>query len=260
MGGTPYDLTKGMAAGPYGTPNRWKAPTNATGQWERAISMYRTTWSHVVEAKPNGRGITWFGYDAPHGTAYLPFYAAALTGAPEAWHSHEGYQSKFSYKVAWWAFNLINQYQDLNFGLINKDVKSKAHAIEAEGIKLVAQWDAEVSHLSEDAALEELTKMSNAFAEAKLAEWWEFAGHIWAKFGRYVVTYNETEIGGEDAAGQAYPMWWLQSPDVGFLDWTRNGPYHGVPDIATAASMALRVGESTLVGTWGAVACLLLSN
>jgi len=47
---------------------------------------------------------------------------------------------------------------------------------------------------------------SNDFAEAKLAEWWDFAGHIWAKFGRYVVTYNETEIGGEDAAGQAYPM------------------------------------------------------
>jgi hypothetical protein len=193
----------------------------------------------------------------------LPFYAAALTGAPEAWHSHDGCQSKFSFKAAWWAFNLVNQYSDLNFGLINKEVKAKARTIETEAFKFVALWDREVANLSEAAALQELTRKSNAFAEAKLAEWWEFAGHIWAKFGRYVVTFNETEVGGEDAAGQAYPTWWLESADVGFLSWTRDGPYHGVPDMPVKAiegtiSKAFRADEAAIGGRWRWMACLIV--
>jgi len=257
--GTVYDLTVGMAAGPHESPNRWKTPPSAYGQWERAISMYRTTWSHVVEAKPNGRGVTWFGYDAAHGTAYLPFFGSAADGAPEAWHSHEGYQSKFSMKVAWWAFNLVNQYSDLNFRLINAEVQKKAHSIEAEGTQAVAKWEAEVSAMDEDAANAELTKRSNAFAEAKLAEWWELAGHIFAKYGRYVVTYNESEIGGEDAAGQAYPMWWLSSPEVGFLTWSPNGPFHGVLDRPTGESLAAESQSTTASAAAAGLMTLLVA-
>merc|ERR1711879_1053554 len=47
------------------------------------------------------------------------------------------------------------------------------------------------------------------------------------KFGRYVVTYNETEKG-TDAFGQEYPEWWLRNPDVGFTTWARDGPHVGV--------------------------------
>jgi dipeptidase len=225
--GTPYDLTVGMAAGQGGSPNRGNNPRNVTGGWERAISMHRTTFSFVTEAKPTGRAITWFGYDAPHGTAYLPFFGAATEGAPAAWHSHDGYQSKFSMKVAWWAFNIINQYSDLNFRVINPEVKTKAHKIEAHAMELVAQWEKQAANLSEDDAMVFLTQRSNDFATATLQEWWDFAGHLWAKFGRYVVTYNETEHG-TDALGQAYPEWWLRNPDVGFTTWARDGPHVAV--------------------------------
>jgi len=136
--GTRYDLTKGMAAGPFGTPNRGaKVPTGTQGVWERAISMQRTSFSWICEAKPNG-GVAWLGYDAPHGTVYLPFFGAAASGAPESFHSHDGYMSKFSFNVAWWPFNLINQYSDLNFKLINKDVRSKSEMIDDEAELMVA--------------------------------------------------------------------------------------------------------------------------
>jgi len=219
--------------------------------------MYRTTFSHVVEAKPHGFGVVWFGYDAPHGTAYLPFYGAATAGAPEAWHSHEGCQSKFSTKVAWWAFNLVNQYSDLNFRLINADVQNKAHKIEAEGAEAVANWEKEVSAMDADAAVAELTKRSNAFAEAKLAEWWELAGHLFAKYGRYVVTHNESEINGEEALGQAYPMWWLSSPEVGFLTWARNGPYHGVLEKPAGVFLVAGVGLPTMLVMAGVLTLLV---
>eukprot|EP00419_Tripos_fusus_P057679 CAMPEP_0172906964 /NCGR_PEP_ID=MMETSP1075-20121228/177885_1 /TAXON_ID=2916 /ORGANISM="Ceratium fusus, Strain PA161109" /LENGTH=653 /DNA_ID=CAMNT_0013764493 /DNA_START=40 /DNA_END=1998 /DNA_ORIENTATION=- len=237
--GTPYDLTVGMAAGPYGSPNRAMPPV--VGQWERAISMFRTAWSQIVEAKPNGRGIAWLGYDAAHGTAYLPFYAGATEGAPEAWRSHEGYQSKFSMKVAWWAFNLVNQYSDLNFRLINAEVQKKAHIIEAEGQEAIAKWEKEASALDEGTALAALTKRSNAFAEAKLAEWWELAFHLFAKYGRMVVTFNESETNGEDKFGQAYPDWWLASPEVGYQTWSRSGPFHGVLEKPATSGLAIEM-------------------
>eukprot|EP00928_Gymnodinium_smaydae_P029861 TRINITY_DN22371_c0_g1_i2.p1 TRINITY_DN22371_c0_g1~~TRINITY_DN22371_c0_g1_i2.p1 ORF type:complete len:596 (+),score=90.89 TRINITY_DN22371_c0_g1_i2:28-1788(+) len=203
--GTPYDLTQGMAAGPHGSPNRYKGDAKVVGQWERAISMYRTSWSHIVEARPNGRGVMWFGYDAPHGTAYLPFFGGATSGAPPAWHSHEGHMSNFSTNTAWWAFQLLNQYSDLNFEVINAAVRKKAKAIETEGRANVQLWEAQVAGLSDEEALPILTRKSNEFAEAKLAEWWKFAGDIFATYGRYVVTHNESDVNGEVANGGSLP-------------------------------------------------------
>merc|ERR1719367_1642184 len=230
--GTVYDLTVGMAAGPFGNPNRGPVPLGVVGQWERAISMYRTSWSFVNVAKPHGRSVVWFGYDAPHGTAYLPFFGAATQGAPESYHSHKGCMSKFSFDVAWWPFNLVNQYQGLNFKLINAEVREKAAKVEAKGRKLLKAWEEQASFFAEEsteAALEMLTSRSNAFAEAIVKEWCEFVFHLFTKYRGYVITYNESAKG-EDAKGQAYPAWWLDSPDVGYTLWARQGPFHGLPD------------------------------
>merc|ERR1711920_721074 len=116
----------------------------------------------------------------------------------------------------------------------------------------------EVSAMDEDAALAELTRRSNAFAEAKLAEWWDLAGHIFAKYGRYVVTFNESEIDGEEALGQAYPVWWLSSPEVGFMTWSRNGPYHGVLDKPAGTSLAAGAGVPTTLSAISAGLMTLL--
>merc|ERR1719382_1119513 len=150
--GTPYDLTAGMAAGPFGNPNRGPVARGVPGLWERAISMHRSSWSYVLEAKPAGQSVSWLGYDSPHGTAYLPFFGSAAEGAPESFHSHEGYMAKFSTKVAWWAFNMVNQYTDLNFRLINKDVRARAKQIEDEGEALVAKCTAEADGAGDEGA------------------------------------------------------------------------------------------------------------
>jgi len=241
--GTPYDLTKGMAAGPFGTPNRGPNPPVGTlGLWERAISMHRGSWSYVLEARPGGKSIAWLGYDSPHGTAYLPFFGAAARGAPENFHSHEGYMAKFSTKVAWWAFNMVNQYSDINFALINKDVREKAKKIEDEGERKVRAWLAEADMAAQApgrygalAAAELLTSRSNAFAEAKVAEWWSFAFSLFAKFGRYTVTHNESATGEEL---QRFPEWWIASPEVGYTLWAPQGPFHGVAEQVPGAPAA----------------------
>jgi dipeptidase len=245
--GTEFDLTQGMAAGPYGNPNRGGAlALGIAGQWERAISMHRTSWSFILEGRSGGKSITWFGLDSPHGTAYLPFYAAANASAPASYcGSH--HMAKFSTDAAWWAFNLVNQYQDLNFALINKEVREKSRAIEAEAVVRIAEWEKEADQASSSSSsfLEVLTARSNAFAEEKVAEWWAFAWTLIAKYRGYVITHNET-MTGEEARGQPYPSWWLESPEVGFATWTDKGPFHGVLLSAKATHRLASTSDSEL--------------
>eukprot|EP00933_Yihiella_yeosuensis_P035412 TRINITY_DN28964_c0_g1_i1.p1 TRINITY_DN28964_c0_g1~~TRINITY_DN28964_c0_g1_i1.p1 ORF type:complete len:659 (-),score=105.04 TRINITY_DN28964_c0_g1_i1:235-2211(-) len=252
--GTPYDLTKGMAAGAFGNPNRGKTPVGLKGQWERAISMFRTSFSFIAEARPRRRSIVWFGYDSAHGTVWLPFYGAATEPAPST-HT-TGLQSKFDQKSGFWAFNLVNQYADKNFRVINAEVLAKSNEFEQEAFQQIELWEKEADdvlrfrgdytpEVQEDASLALLTRRSNDFAEAKVADWWNFAWHLIAKYGRYVVTYNESVVDGTDALGQAYPEWWLSSPDVGFTSWQADGPFIGVPDesgFLTPTSLLLSSG------------------
>jgi len=242
--GTPYDLTVGMAAGPFGNPNRGPvAPRGTVGIWERAISMHRSSWSYVLEARPNNRSVSWLGLDSPHGTAYLPFFAASATPAPEPFWTSEGYMAKFSQKLAWWAFNMLDQFQDLNFQLINKDVRAKSAVIEEEGRRVVDRCISEADKAPTDkAARELLSSCSNEFAEKKVAEWWDFAFSCFAKFGRYTVTYNESEKGEQL---QMFPSWWVHSPDVGYTLWNNDGPFHGVNVVAAPGSLATTVQGSS---------------
>jgi len=228
--GTVYDLTVGMAAGPHGNPNRGQVTFGVHGQWERAISMYRTSWSFVNVAKPHGRSVLWFGYDAPHGTCYLPFYGAATSGAPESYRSHDGGMAKFSTNVAWWPYSFINQWSEQNFELVNGEVQTKAKAMEAKARKHLEDWEKEASFFSDEApllAMDMLTSRSNALAEETFHHWWEFAWSLVVKYRAYSVIYNATDKG---ETVQKYPAWWLESQDVGYTLWTDQGPYHGVPD------------------------------
>jgi len=238
--GTPYDLTKGMAAGPHGTPNRGPVK-GITGQWERAISMFRTAYSYVLEPQPNFRSITWFGYDAAHGTVWLPFYGASLVSAPKTHSAHGLNMSTFNRDAAWWAFNLINQYSDLNFQQINQEVRAKAEVFHQQAVKAVKEW--------ESLPLTEVDQKVNNFAMEKVQDWWDLAWQLIAKYGRLVVTYNESDQG-VDYIGQMYPRWWLSSPDVGFTIWSPKGPFVGVPDSGILAALPSSNGWTGWVASW----------
>lgn len=86
--GTQFDLTKGLAAGPYGDPNRFDmAPVdNLTfvdilqGSYERSISLFRTSYSFVSQARahvPDSLSLLWFSQYAPSTSSYAPFYVAS---------------------------------------------------------------------------------------------------------------------------------------------------------------------------------------
>ena len=89
---TPFDMSKGVAAGPWGSPDRFNggdAEVSIPGSFERSIALHRTTYTHVLQTRgwlPDAiGGITWYGPHAAHGTCFVPVPAgikklpAALT-------------------------------------------------------------------------------------------------------------------------------------------------------------------------------------
>ena len=86
------DLTKGKASGPFGDPSRYDvnltiSPTRPghLDAFPRAISMFRTSYSHVTEiGRPRSEKIgarVWASQGAPHASIYSPIHAlpAALS-------------------------------------------------------------------------------------------------------------------------------------------------------------------------------------
>ncbi|MCK4303605.1 MAG: C69 family dipeptidase, partial [Candidatus Eisenbacteria sp.] len=107
--GTPYDMTRGIDAGPYGTPNRWRPMTwevdSTEYVWERPISTQQTAYSFVSQSRgdlPDAvGGVLWYGVDDTYFTCYVPLYCG-IDAIP---HSYTvGRRSCFSWDSAWWVF------------------------------------------------------------------------------------------------------------------------------------------------------------
>ncbi len=78
--GTPFDMTKGIDAGPYGSPNRWRPISwkvdSVEYAWERPISTQQTGFSYVSQSRswlPDGiGGLLWYGLDDTYTSCYMP--------------------------------------------------------------------------------------------------------------------------------------------------------------------------------------------
>jgi Peptidase family C69 len=93
--GTPFDMTQGTPAGPYGDPQRWPAMSKWEDEvegvsfesqnnglaFQRPISLWRTAYSTVTQSRaylPDVVGaVTWICMNAPHHGSFLPVYANA---------------------------------------------------------------------------------------------------------------------------------------------------------------------------------------
>lgn len=218
--GTEYDMTKGLAAGPFGNPTRWQL---ASGQkpeamkdhdWEREIAQFRCTYSFVAELRPDmpaGVGsLLWFGQDSPDTTVYVPLYAGT-TEVPESWAT--GDRKNFDPNCAWWAFNFVNNYCNLNWAAMYPVIRERKFALEQEFFDKQAEVEAEAVRLYESgdeaAARAYLTNYVNEGMNHVEDEWWAFAGEL---VGHFYDGMRIEEDGSSTNLG--YPTEWLEA--VGF--------------------------------------------
>lgn len=217
--GTEFDLTEGMAAGPFGTPNRYPTPGDVKPEnrkdtdWERAISMFRCSYSFVSQARdwlpdPIG-GVAWFGEDAPHTTVYTPIYAG-VTDLPEAYET--GARDKFDENSAWWAFNFVSNWADLKFSYMIEDIKTEQEKFEQEFMAMQPTIDKAAAELYEqdpELSRQFLTDYTNSNLEKVANRWWELAEEL-------IYKYQDGYIFHEDSIESVgYPTWWLEEVNFG---------------------------------------------
>jgi dipeptidase len=115
--GTELDLSKGLGAGPFGLPYRWRPLTwEADGKRylnERAISTQQTGFSFVAQARPSLPdpigGVLWFGLDDTYSTVYVPQYCGNWR-APASFAPGTATFDRFSWDSAFWVFNAVSNW------------------------------------------------------------------------------------------------------------------------------------------------------
>jgi dipeptidase len=182
--GTDLDMTKGIAAGPYGMPYRC-SPLSFTVDGEkyfneRPISTYQTGFSFVSQSRshlPNEiGGVLWYGVDDTYMTVYAPMYCS-IKEIP--YHYGEGVASlsEFNWDSMFWVFNAVSNFVYPRYSLAIDDLQMKQN--ELEGGFLINQPTIENTALSllkksRGEAIDYLTEYSNKAGNKTYTTWKKF--------------------------------------------------------------------------------------
>ena len=182
--GTEFDLTQGVAAGPFGSPERYLGPYDSSGDagdpsrkllgaWERPISMYYTGYVTICQWRPGLpdalAGTVWIALDRPAESVFVPLAVGPLPKSYE-----QGDTRAFSREGAWWTYNLVGNYAQLKYSYMIKDIQARAAQHEANGRQLQQQLEQELAQLAlknPHKAARERSKQLNSHAETVRRDW-----------------------------------------------------------------------------------------
>lgn len=218
--GTPFDLSVGLAAGPFGSPDRWPTnsklnPTNTMG-WERAIAMFRCSYTIATQSRawlPDAvGGVLWFGEDNPATTVYVPVYCG-VTDVPDSVKTQN--RADFSRDSAWWAFAFTNNWANIGYSAMIKDINAHQQALEGEFFALQPAVEAaavDLYNIDPALAVQYITNYTADTINRTVAAQWDLADAL-------VVKYS-------DGANRVYTADWLTA--VGFGATTNTADFKDI--------------------------------
>jgi dipeptidase len=187
--GTPYDMTKGLDAGPYGTPFRLRGPAfNVDGKpytWERPISTQQAGFVLVTQSRRNLPdpigGLTWFTPDDASTSTFVPLYCA-IDSLPAPYT--RGDYKKFSWDSAWWVTNLVSNLAYDRWSRVVPDIRKAQAEQESALLKMqpvIEETAAKLAASDEGLARTFLSNYSVSTGEAVFRRWQELAESILTK-------------------------------------------------------------------------------
>ncbi len=191
--GTEFDMTKGVAAGPYGCPYRWKplgwkldGDTVTKYIWERPIATQQTAFAFCSQARSSMPdeigGIFWYGVDDCYMTVYNPLYCS-MQYAPEIFSKYS--IKDFSLESGFWVFNLVSNLVYPRYNLAIGDVQSLQKEIEDEYFQnqaSVEQAAMDLYKVDKKKAVDYLTKYSVFQSENTVRRWKKLWEQLVVKF------------------------------------------------------------------------------
>jgi len=211
--GTEFDMTKGVDAGPFGSPNRWRDLTwevdGVKYSWERPISTQQTGFSFISQSRswlPDAiGGVYWYGVDDTYTTCYVPLYCC-INDLPKSFTV--GDLQKFSWDSAWWVFNFVANIANLKYSYMIKDIQKVQIALEGNFIALQPIIEKTALELSKSDP-----KLTTKFLTDYSVSHGELVVKRWIELGEYLLTkYNDGYVKDEKGRprGVGYPSEWLK--------------------------------------------------
>lgn len=196
---TEIDMTTGLAAGPFGNPNRirplsWEADS-IVYSFERPISTYNTAFSFIAQLRgylPDEiGGIAWFGVDDTYTSCYFPIYCC-VTEISKPFST--GDINSYSRESAWWSFNFVSNFANIRYSYMIEDIR--AVQMEVENI-IISQQDSietEALSMSEHERIEFLTAHSFKMGEMVHNRWVELGDKLITKYNDGYIKSDNNQI------------------------------------------------------------------
>ncbi len=211
--GTEYDMTKGIDAGPFGCPVRYRDLTwevdGVKYIWERPISTQQTGFSFISQSRswlPDAiGGVYWYGVDDTYTSCYFPLYCS-IQDLPVSFT--KGDLQRFSWDSAWWVFNFVSNYANLKYSYMVKDIQKVQTELEGKFISLqpvIEKTALELYNTDQKLLVDYLTNYSVSLGEQVVKRWIELGEHLLTK-------YNDGYVKDEKGRprGVGYPAEWLR--------------------------------------------------
>lgn len=200
--GTPYDMTKGPAAGPWGDPYRY-VNRGAKGAFERSINVQRTYYLHIGQVNASLpeplRGTSWFGYGGP-ATSYITPLWAIMKELPAALGRGDRY-GPFDRESAFWTSIYVQQMAELHFNEAIKHIQAAREPrlqMLYEVTPKVLDTAARLYGKDPEAAINLLTQFGYVNTVAWQRDWLALGDTLLAKYAMGMV----------DGHPVGYPQWW----------------------------------------------------
>lgn len=224
--GTPWDMTKGVGAGPFGSPYRYRGLSwqvdGKTYAWERPISSQQAACTWISQSRsglPDAiGGIYWFTPDDAYTSCYTPFYVG-VTDVPSAYR--KGNYEQVSRDSAWWIFNLVSNYAYERYSRVIDDIVKVQQDQEELYVAMIPVIDqmakTRLDEQGEEVMHEFLTNYCVSTGDGLFQRWSQLLDDITTK---NIDGYVKQEGGG--AQGVGYDEAWLrriveEDPDKFFV-------------------------------------------
>ncbi|OQS05937.1 peptidase [Thraustotheca clavata] len=220
---TPFDLTKGPMAGPYGNPDRYEVNGNGNmtkshamqGQQERAISVAFASYTFiaVLDSNDSMQSFLWFSQYAPHTASYVPIYTF-VNEIPAEFSI--GSLHTFDPNAAYWAFATVGNWASRFYMYAMPSVQAVQRSLEQNILLTQALIRANIQNsVNQSWSREYLTTTSATIATTTITTYSKLFGQLVAEYhdGYHMQALDSSSI---KPNSLFYPEWWLDQ--VGYFN------------------------------------------
>jgi len=190
--GTEFDTTKGLTAGPWSDPRRYRpngfSYLGKSYGWQRGISQVQCEYVTITQSRrwlpDEVGGVVWYGPTNPDLTCYVPFYAGVNTVSP-VMNEKAGSHQEFTRESFRWAVSAVSTFADYWWSYISVDVKKQIEKTTGKWMKEQSAIDAmavELFKKDPKAARTFLTDYCNKNVESARDAWWALFDELLRKY------------------------------------------------------------------------------